>query len=286
MTAVRKTPTVANGGSDVGTTYTNAVNTEIVTLWAIAPQFLPTIGGSANAITAASDPAFVSTLTSYARGNMFWFIATADNTSNVTINIDGVGAVPINDMSDVGLTSGVIKNGRMHLIVCDGFQFRLFASTPPSNPPTPAPDIIVQEQAATSTTAGSFTAGSFVTRALNTVVRNVVGGASLASNKVTLPAGTYTVQWSAPAYIVGTHATRLFNVTDSATIETGTAEKSSTADTTQTKSTGLAVFTLSSSKDIRLEHQCTTTNGTNGLGIASGFGAHEVYSYVWIWKVA
>jgi hypothetical protein len=53
-----------------------------------------------------------------------------------------------------------------------------------------APDVIVEEQLASGTNGGAGTAGAYATRPLNTLVRNHGTLASLASNQVTLPAGT------------------------------------------------------------------------------------------------
>lgn len=288
MTAAkRKTGTVANGGSGSGTPYTDAVDAEVEALWNVSATWLTNVGGSANAITATSDTAQVAAVSGLVRPMAFWLVPISDNTTTATINIDGTGAKNLVDKDNASLAAGALKASRLHLLVYDGTSVRVFSSAPPSNPPTPAPDMIVQEQQATNTAAGGFTSGSFVTRALNTVVRNVISGASLSSNQITLPAGTYAVEWTAPAYQVGGHATRLFNVTDSSVIETGTAERSPAAGGTITRSQGLAsVFTLSSSKAIRLEHQCTATQATNGLGIATNIGAHEVYSWVNVWKTA
>lgn len=286
MPAVRKTPTSANGGSDVGIPFSTAVDTEIEALWLCAPQFLTSIGGSANAITASSDAALVSPVLAYVRPMAFWLVPASDNTLTVTINIDVVGAKAIVDKDGVSLSAGALKANRLHLLIYDGTSFRIFSSAPPSNPPTPAPDMIAQEQQATSTAGGTFTSGSFVVRALNTVVRNVISGASLSSSLITLPAGTYAVEWSAPGYGCAAHATRLFNATDSAVIETGTSEYSVSAGNVTTRSMGNAVFTLTSAKVIRLDHQCTSSSSTNGLGRPSTVSAHEVYSWVNIWKVA
>jgi len=284
--ATRKTPTAANGGSDVGTPYTTAVDVEVEALWNVAATYLTSVSGT-NTITASSDTSLVAAITAYTRPMAFWLVPANSNTSTVTINIDGVGAKAVVDKDNVALAAGALVAARLHLIIYDGTSFRVFSSAPPSNPPTPAPDMIVQEQQASGTAGGGFTSGSFVTRVLNTAVRNVIAGASLASNQITLPAGTYCVEWSAPAQSVGSHATRLFNVTDAAVIETGTSEMgaSGTANI-QSRSFGTAVFTLSSSKAIRLEHQCQTTRATNGLGVPCSFSAHEVYSWVNVWKTA
>lgn len=52
------------------------------------------------------------------------------------------------------------------------------------------------------THGGTFTAGAWRTRDLNTVLTNTISGASLSNNQITLPAGKYYVEASAPTTIV------------------------------------------------------------------------------------
>jgi hypothetical protein len=286
MAALRKTPTPTNGGSGVGTNYTTAVDTEIEALWTCVPTFLTSIGGSANAITATSDTALVTGIAAYSRPMAFWLIPTASNTAAVTINIDTAGIVNVVDKDGNGLVAGALVANRLHLIIWDGTQFRVFSSPTPALQPTPAPDIILQEQQSLGVGGGTFTTGSWQLRTLNTVVRNVVAGASLASSILTLPAGTYAVEWSAPANSVSGHMSRLYNVTDSAIIATGSSEYSNTGGNyANTRSEGLFVFTLTATKNIRLEHACGSTQATTGLGEPSGM-ATEIYSWLRAWKTA
>ena len=60
----------------------------------------------------------------------------------------------------------------------------------------------IRDEKAQNTAGGTFTSGAWRTRDLNTVKTNEITGASLAANQITLPAGTYWVEWSAPAYVV------------------------------------------------------------------------------------
>lgn len=280
--AVRKTPTNSNGGSDVGVNYTDAVDTEIEALWKCVATYLTSVAGT-NSITAASDTALVAVIAAYSRPMTFWLVPANTNTGGVQINIDSVGLVNITDKDGNALPSGALAAGREHLITFDGTQFRLL-STSSADLPQTAPDMIVREEQATNTQGGAFTSGSFVTRVLNTVVRNVLTGASLASNQFTLQAGTYLIQWSSPGYAVNAHQTRLFNVTDSSVVETGTSAFTTAASDVMTESRGWAVVTLTSTKAFRIEHKCQTTAATNGLGIATNLGAKEVYSWVNVWK--
>lgn len=157
----------------------------------------------------------------------------------------------------------------------------------------------VQETAANGTAGGTFTAGAWQKRLLsNTALLNTITGASMASNQITLPAGTYEVTAFAPAYLVNLHKCKLRNVTDSSDIVMGSNEFSgTTSPVAQTTSRILAYrFTIAATKVLELQHRCSTTRLTDGLGLASSFAAitgppaHvaaiEVYSEVRIKKVA
>lgn len=148
------------------------------------------------------------------------------------------------------------------------------------------PDVIVEEQQASGTNGGTATSGSFATRVLNTLVRNNNSIASLASNQVTLGAGTYYFEWSAPAAFVQRHQTRVQNITASTTVGTGTSEYSSNSnsDAIVTRSFGACVVTIAGSTAFALQHEVQATKTSNGLGIACSFGT-EVYSHLEITKL-
>lgn len=145
----------------------------------------------------------------------------------------------------------------------------------------------VQDQKSSGTAGGTFTSGAWRTRTLNTVVTNEISGASLSSDQITLPAGTYWIEARAPAYIVNEHKVKVYNVSDSTDILIGTSEHSNYAGGyAQTSSFVSGRFTLASSKTISLMHRCASTSFSNGFGDASGFSVVEVYADVKIWKVA
>lgn len=151
-----------------------------------------------------------------------------------------------------------------------------------------APDVIVEDQKTSGTAGGTATSGSFVTRTLNTLVRNANSLAALASNQVTLLAGTYYCQWSAPAFRADNHQSRLRNITDSTTAGTGTSESAgipSAGSAPTTRSFGSCIVTIASSKAFELQHQVTTTRSTDGFGAASAFST-EVYSRLEITRLS
>ena len=288
--ATRKTPTQANGGSDDGISYTNAVDAEIEALWKGASiGWLINIAGTPNAVTATSDTAVVAAITSYARPMAFWYAPPAsfgNNTAAVTFNIDGVGIISCKDQFGAALQGGEFNGGTspgVYPLVYDGTNLRAVTVTAgAANRPVTQPDILIQEQQASGTNGhggATFTSGAYRQRFLNTIVRNNIG-ATLATNQITLPAGTYFAQWSCPALTVGLHKTRLFNATDSTVLALGTAETAGASINAQTRSVGSAIFTLTSSKAIEIDHRCASTEPTNGFGSACSFGDTEIYSEI------
>jgi hypothetical protein len=125
--------------------------------------------------------------------------------------------------------------------------------------------MIVEDQKPYNAHGGSSIAG-VQTRTLNTVTTNTITGASLASNQVTLPAGTYRIDASAPALTVSAHRVLLKNVTNNTNftwIATGTREKSEW-NTTSSKLTVVVTFTATTV--IRLDHETQYVQASTGLG--------------------
>jgi hypothetical protein len=150
------------------------------------------------------------------------------------------------------------------------------------------PDAIIEEQQASGTGGGTSTSGAWFTRVLNTLVRNSGSIASLASNQVTLGAGTYYFSWSAPCGLSDQHQSRLFNVTDSAVVGYGSSEwSSSTTVSATTRSVGGIVVTIAAAKAFRIEHRVATSSPNAGaLGVAQSFGNINVCSRLEITQLA
>lgn len=144
----------------------------------------------------------------------------------------------------------------------------------------------VRDEKTSGTNGGTFTQDAWQTRDLNTTKLNTITGASLASNIITLPAGTYTLVASCPAYSVGVNQSRLYNVTTAAVIVIGTGSYFGNAtDKPVLHSMLRAAFTLASQSDLRIEHRCQVTKATDGFGVANGLGT-EVYTDALITKVS
>jgi hypothetical protein len=139
----------------------------------------------------------------------------------------------------------------------------------------------------TNSSSGTFSNGAWRTRTLNTEDFDPDGIGSLSSNQITLGAGTYYVQWRAPAYRVQRHVTRLWNVTDGSQIgRHGQAGYSpQQGDPANGYSHGAAWFTISSSKAIRIEDKCSHSRGTNGFGVSGGTTPH-VFTAIEIFKAS
>ena len=180
--------------------------------------------------------------------------------------VDLAGAIP--------LAAVRVRNGQTELDEADFEDLRFVVGG------RGASQIVIREELAQNTNAGTFTSGAWQTRALNTEAADSGDNASLSAGQVTLAAGTYRLRASAPAYLVERHQARWQNVTDGTTTLLGTSEF---ADTLQTRSLISGRFTISASKTFELQHRCETTRASDGFGVAGNFAA-EVYAEVELWK--
>lgn len=148
--------------------------------------------------------------------------------------------------------------------------------------------IKVTETQAQNTNGGTFTAGAWRTRTLNTEDSDTNADCSLASNQITLTAGTYECMISAPAWQVKRHQIRLYNTTGAAAILIGTseyAEDGGAAAREGTRSFCCGRFTIAASQALEVQHQCEATKATYGLGIAANFTS-EIYTIAEFWRVS
>ncbi len=105
-------------GLAVGTVATDAATLSQVQ--STAAKLLNSVSG-VDTITAAGTPS----VSAYAAGQMFYFVAAGDNTGAVTINIDSLGAKSVTRDGAVALAAGDIKNGEVVVIVYDGTRFQV-----------------------------------------------------------------------------------------------------------------------------------------------------------------
>jgi hypothetical protein len=142
----------------------------------------------------------------------------------------------------------------------------------------------VRDEKSAGTASGTATSGSFQTRVLNTVMTNEISGASLASNQITLPSGTYFVYANAQLWSSGRGKIKLRNVTDSSDTIIGGCGYSASGAAGITFFSGR--FTIGASKTFELQHRNETTKSGDGYGVEANYGVVEVFADVQIWKVA
>lgn len=139
-----------------------------------------------------------------------------------------------------------------------------------------------EDRKAAGANGGTFTAGAWRTRDLTDVMINTIPGASLASNQVTLPAGTYLIDASAPGHDTGGHVAQLYDTTNTAVLLTGTAAYNSWDSTgyAVNRSQIQGVITLAAPAVLEVQHRCEfTSTGTYGFGRCADVGqAKNVYT--------
>lgn len=143
--------------------------------------------------------------------------------------------------------------------------------------------VSLRDQKAQNIAAGTFTSGAWRTRDINDEQADAKGICTISSNQITLAPGTYRCLISCPAFGVNRHQTRLQNVSDAATLLTGSSEYTRATDYVANRSFVSGLFALADTKVLEVQHRCETTRATNGLGIQSNF-TDEVYTLVELWR--
>lgn len=142
----------------------------------------------------------------------------------------------------------------------------------------------VSDQKSSGTNGGSSVATDITQiRPFNTVDANTMSGASLASNVITLPAGTYRYKIRSSFFIVSAKVF-LYNSTDASYVGVGSNaipwNSGSNADSFIS-----GVMTIASAKNFTLRYYASGAQ-TGGLGGAINSGQVEIYSEAEFEKVA
>jgi len=144
----------------------------------------------------------------------------------------------------------------------------------------------VRDEKPANTQGGTFTSGDWRTRDLTTVVTNEIAGASLSSNQITLPAGTYDVLAFAQGLRVNQHKTRLRDITNAVDLLIGSSAFADTgAGAPGTESYVSGRFTITATTVIELQHRCITTVSTFGFGSNTNVGVIEIYADIVIRRI-
>ena len=145
---------------------------------------------------------------------------------------------------------------------------------------------VIADQKTSGTDGGTFTSGDWRTRDLNTEISDADNIVSISSNQFTLGAGTYLICWTANAYMVDRHKTRLYDVTNTSSIRAGTTEYTSNSSNVNTRSFGWHRVTIAGNTTYRIEHRCQSTYSSSGFGLQVAYGEAETYTVVQIYKEA
>ena len=140
---------------------------------------------------------------------------------------------------------------------------------------------IIADHKAFNTMGGTFTSGAWRTRDLNTEVSDADGIVSINSNQFTLGAGTYTIQFFAPARNCYSHTARLYNTTDSIAYYS-ISNYYEASDSSQVY--GEAIVTIAGSKTFEIQHRCATTKSSDGFGRGNEVEGSSVFTTVRIIK--
>jgi hypothetical protein len=146
---------------------------------------------------------------------------------------------------------------------------------------------ILLDAKASGADGGTFTSGAWQTRTLNVASINQIG-VTLSANQFTInDAGTYLIEWWAPAFMVGDHNARLYDVTGASVRDYGqNAYANHVAGYATSVSHGTKIVIIAASNEYRIEHRGSVTRATDGFGKANGFvGDSERYTQVKITKM-
>jgi len=134
---------------------------------------------------------------------------------------------------------------------------------------------------------GDFIAGALRTRPLNVIVSDDTGGqVTLSSNQITLPEGTYNVFAMAPGAFCGTHQLFWTDVTGGGNVVLllGSSEVTGIQHLSHAFVGG--IIEVVGTRTYELQHQCTITRITLGMGRAMGFGEPNIYADVMLERTA
>lgn len=143
----------------------------------------------------------------------------------------------------------------------------------------------VRDEKVINTQGGSSSASTWNQRDLNTVLVNEIDGSSLSSDQITLPAGTYDIEASAPCNTSDRHRLRFRNITDGSTAVAGMSLHSSATDNQTPHSLLTGRFIITEEKVFQLQQWTQTAQASNGLGVATNSVEVEVYADVRIRRV-
>ena len=157
---------------------------------------------------------------------------------------------------------------------------------------------ILEDQKPSNTNGGTFTSGAWRDRTLNSET-DPQSFVTLDGGNVyfSLAAGTYEIDWSAPATMVDKHQTRLMFATNTG-FSSGVGyvygsseyvDQNEDINADCTRYFGTTVKTITETTYFKIQHRCTTTKPNDGFGTPNNFTGDsqvEVYTQVKIQDLA
>ena len=140
--------------------------------------------------------------------------------------------------------------------------------------------LLAQEQQPSGTGPAALVGG--VTRVLNTMLYNTINGASLSSNQITLPPGTYKINANSPSWRTCNVQCYLYNVTTSTTILIGTSTQGQFGPSGYGSVVQSTIDGIFYNPSISVYELRTTQNN---LGSSCTSGLTEIYSSVFLTKL-
>lgn len=184
---------------------------------------------------------------------------------------------------------GQAGGGFLQLVLSGALSVNATTGAVTLNNPISIDIAIIQDIKSPATDGGTFTAGSLVVRDLNSI-SDPSALVTISANKFMLPIGKYIIWAEAPAYVTGDHQAIIYDETNAIIKLNGSSCSNGNSDPTTTRSTITGFIDLSAAStptQFSVQHQCSVTQATNGLGKASSFTvAQEVYTQVMVIKIA
>ena len=278
MAANRKTLAPSNtAGLISGSAALEDINDEVSGLWRRAAVRLSSVVGT-NTITASCEVP----LAANESGNQFWFTPANSNTGNVTLNIDGRGALPLRDASGAELPSGYLSASRLETVINLGTEFRLTMPNFAGAAGSTILRALIAYQQPTNTHGGTATGGARTRYPFNTIIANTIPGLSLDSvtniGRLTVPARTYEKIEAQATFNNVQASIFLRNISDAADV-TGVARVSMN-DKGSSRFTLKATF--AAAKQMEVQYYCASGQATDGLGVKTNDvgGAPEQYGFI------
>jgi hypothetical protein len=131
------------------------------------------------------------------------------------------------------------------------------------------------------THAGTFINNTWITRTLNKI-KSYNDSIIIENNQIIINPGIYKLYATIPAYRVGSHSARLYDITNSEVHSEGTAEYS--MNEIQTRSIIDTIISIENVTIYEIQHRAQNNISSYGLGFATGF-QNEVYTTISIIKL-